>query len=164
MNLTGSPDYGSAGARIIYESDGDDGCSGNQYKQFDTSMVAGPTYNSVGLESGRNHLIGCPTTGRTSPSRAISASAARRQLQLRVDAYNAFNQAAITGRGTDSPTTTTRPDQNESPIDSSSPEGTLDPNRLQPRNAGFGAANAWSTNLINGNYQRVIQFTARMQF
>ena len=33
--------------------------------------------------------------------------------------------------------------------------------------AGFGgpgAANAWTTNLINSNYQRVIQFTIRFQF
>ena len=36
--------------------------------------------------------------------------------------------------------------------------------RDQPRNAGFGAANTWTTNLINNNYQRVIQFTIRFQF
>jgi hypothetical protein len=35
---------------------------------------------------------------------------------------------------------------------------------LTPRNAGFGAANAWSTNDINNQYQRVIQVTFRVQF
>ena len=39
VNLTGSPDYG---ARIKLHRRTDDGCSGNQYKQFDTSIVAGP--------------------------------------------------------------------------------------------------------------------------
>ncbi len=43
-------------------------------------------------------------------------------------------------------------------------DGTVDPNRLTPRNAGFGAANAWSTNSNNTNYQRVIQMTFRVQF
>jgi len=33
-----------------------------------------------------------------------------------------------------------------------------------PRNAGFGAANAYSTNAINGNYGRFIQLTLRVQF
>ena len=36
--------------------------------------------------------------------------------------------------------------------------------RNLPRNAGFGAANAWSTNQINNNYTRFIQFTVRVQF
>ena len=58
MNLTGSPDFD---ARINYTGEPGDGCSSDQYKQFDTSIVAGPTYGSVGMESGRNVLIGCPT-------------------------------------------------------------------------------------------------------
>ena len=90
MNLTGSPDYG---ARINYTG-GNDGCSDNQYKQFDTAVVSGPTYGSVGLESGRNYLIGCPII-RTdlAVARNIRFGGAR-QLQLRVDAFNLFNQAA----------------------------------------------------------------------
>jgi hypothetical protein len=173
VNLTGSPDYG---ARIIYKSETDDGCSDNQYKQFDTSIVSGPTYGSVGLESGRNKLIGCPIL-RTdlAVARNIRFGRGGRQFQLRVDAFNLFNQAAINGRnGTV---------QFNSPADQASirnaqfcsnggpstscagvADGALDPNRLQPRNAGFGAANGWVTNQINGNYQRVIQITARFQF
>ena len=159
VNLTGSPDYG---ARIIYNSKTDDGCSSNQYKQFDTSIVSGPTYGSVGLESGRNVLIGCPTH-RTDLAIARNIRlGGNRQVQLRVDAFNAFDQAFITGRNTNvnfnSPTDQTI--RNSQYL----PDGSLDPNRLQPRNAGFGAANNWTTNLINGNYQRVIQFTVRVQF
>jgi hypothetical protein len=175
VNLTGSPDYGNngTGARIIYKTDSDDGCSGDQYKQFDTSMVAGPTYGSVGLESGRNQLIGCPTY-RTdlSISRNIRFKGAR-QLQLRVDAFNAFNQAQVTGRNNsvnfNSPTDQTIRNSQFCTTGSGTscaglPEGTLDPNRLQPRNAGFGAANNWTTNFINQNYQRVLQVTIRIQF
>ena len=51
-NLTGSPDYA---ARIVYVGDPGSGCSGDQYEQFNTAAVTGPTYGSVGLESGRNH-------------------------------------------------------------------------------------------------------------
>jgi Carboxypeptidase regulatory-like domain len=164
VNLTGSPDYtnGGSGARIIYKSTTDDGCSSNQYQQFDTSNVAGPTYNSVGMESGRNVLIGCPTH-RTDLAIARNIRlGGNRQLQFRVDAYNAFDQAFITGRNTtinyNSPTDQTI--RNSQYL----PDGSLDPTRLQPRNAGFGAANTWTTNLINNNYQRVIQFTIRVQF
>ena len=53
--------------------------------------MTGPTYGSVGLESGRNLLIGCP-------NKMVDLSLARtirlggsRQLQFRVDAFNAFN-------------------------------------------------------------------------
>jgi hypothetical protein len=170
VNLTGSPDYGNAsggtnfasGAHIIYKTPTDDGCSSNQYKQFDTANVVGPTYNSVGMESGRNVLIGCPLL-RTdlAVARNIRMGKAR-QLQLRVDAFNLFNQAAITGRGNsiqfNSPT-----DQTPTNLNTNA-DGTPVATRLQPRNAGFGAANAWSTNPINNNYQRVIQITVRMSF
>ena len=170
-NLTGSPDYG---ARIIFKSETDDGCSSNQYKQFDTSVVTGPTYGSVGLESGRNILIGCPTH-RTDMAiaRNIRLGGAR-VLQLRVDAYNVFDQAYVTGRQNqvqfNSPTDLTirNPQYVVNPGDTTLAPGAvgtvLAPGREQPRNAGFGAANAWTTNLINTNYQRVIQFQIRVQF
>ena len=57
VNLTGSPDYG---ARILYVGDPGSGCTDNQYAQFNTDAVKGPTYGSLGLESGRNILRGCP--------------------------------------------------------------------------------------------------------
>jgi carboxypeptidase family protein/TonB-dependent receptor-like protein len=185
VNLTGSPDYSNGfsgqtasggGARIIYKSETDDGCSSDRYKQFDTSIVAGPTYNSVGMESGRNKLIGCPIF-RTdlAVARNLRFGRSGRQVQLRVDAFNLFNQAAINNRNASiqftSPTdqTTIRNAQfcsNGGPSTScvGVADGALDPNRLQPRNAGFGAATGWVTNQINGNYQRVIQITARIQF
>ena len=56
-NLTGSPDYA---AKIVYVGDPGKGCSDNQYAQFNAAAVTGPTYGSVGLESGRNILSSCP--------------------------------------------------------------------------------------------------------
>ncbi len=159
VNLTGSPDYG---ARILLTGDPGSGCSSNQYKQFNTAAVAGPTYNSVGLESGRNYLIGCPDhTTDLAIARNIRLGGGR-QVQLRVDAFNAFNVAIVTDRN--------RSINYNSPTDQTIrnsqylADGSLDPNRLQPRNAGFGAATNWSTNQINGNYTRFIQFTVRVQF
>jgi hypothetical protein len=170
VNLTGSPDFN---ARVNYTGS-DDGCSSDPYKQFDTSAVTGPTYNSVGLESGRNYLIGCPTY-RTdlAIARNIRFGKGSRQVQLRVDAFNAFNQGFINGRNTsinyNSPTDQTiRNSQFCSTGSGVScaglPAGTLDPNRLKPNQAGFGAASGYTNSGINNNYQRVIQFQARFQF
>ena len=81
VNLTGSPDYG---ARIIYIGDPGAGCSDNQYGQFNSASVTGPTYGSVGLESGRNITDRLPDK-RTRPlpcahhppgRRAVSSSSA----------------------------------------------------------------------------------------
>ena len=83
-------------------------------------------------------------------------------MHLRVDAFNAFNQGFINGRNTkinyNSPTDQTI--RNSQYL----ADGTVDPNRLKPNQAGFGAANGWTNSGINGNYQRVIQFQARFQF
>jgi hypothetical protein len=184
VNLTGSPDYSNSfsgqtasgtGAHIIYTGDPGDGCSSNQYQQFNTAVVAGPTYNSVGLESGRNVLIGCPIT-RTdlAVQRNIRFGKGSRELQLRVDVFNAFNQAAVTDRQrtvnytspTDQSVRNSQYCSNGGPSTTCAgqPDGAIDPNRLQPRNAGFGAATNWSTNPINGNYQRVIQVQIRVKF
>ena len=148
-------------------------CSSDRFKQFDTANVAGPTYGSVGLESGRNVLIGCATHRTDLAVKRNFKLGGNRQLEFRVDAYNLFDQAYVNGRNTNvnynSPTDQTV--RNSQYCNSGSgtscaglPEGTLDPNRLQPRNVGFGAANSWTTNLINGNYQRVIQMQLRFQF
>jgi hypothetical protein len=135
VNLTGSPDYG---ARVVYIGDPGSGCTGNQYAQFNTAAVTGPTYGSLGLESGRNVLRGCPDkTVDLAVMREIRMSGARR-LQLRLDVFNAFNSVVITGRQTQiqfvSPTDLTiRNSQTRA-------DGSIDPVRLTPRTAGFGAA------------------------
>jgi hypothetical protein len=160
VNLTGSPDFG---ARIKYTGEPGDGCSSDRYKQFNTSVVTGPTYGSVGMESGRNVLIGCPTY-RTdlAIARNLRFGKGSRQVQLRVDAFNAFNQGFINGRSTsinyNSPTDLTI--RNSQYL----ADGTLDPNRLKPNQAGFGAASSWTDSGFSNQYQRFIQFQARVSF
>jgi hypothetical protein len=134
VNLTGSPSY-PAMIRIV--GDPGSGCSDNQYGQFNIDAFAGPQAGSLGLESGRNYLIGCP-------NHVLDLSVARnirlggsRQIQLRVDVYNALNTVIYDDRVTEL--------QLNSPTDQTVrnsqflPSGAVDPNRLTPRNAGFGA-------------------------
>ena len=94
-NLTGSPDYG---ARIVYLGDPGSGCSDNQFAQFNAGAVTGPSYNSLGMESGRNLLANCADkTVDLSLSRSIRMGGSR-QLQFRADVFNAFNVAIINDR------------------------------------------------------------------
>src|SRR5206468_1702278 len=94
VNLTGTPDYAGTDqrtARIVYVGDPGSGCSDNQYRQFNTAAVSGPQYGSVGLESGRNILGGCPDhTVDLAIARNIRLSGSR-TLQFRLDIFNAFN-------------------------------------------------------------------------
>jgi hypothetical protein len=134
-NLTGSPDYG---ARIIYVGDPGSGCTSDQYAQFNRNAVTGPKYGSVGLESGRNLLRGCADkTVDASIVRNIKVGGGR-QLQFRLDVFNAFNTTIINARSTtieyNSPTDlTVRNPQFLA-------DGSLNPARLKPKDAGFGAA------------------------
>lgn len=163
VNLTGSPDYG---ARIVYVGDPGTGCASDQYRQFDVSAVTGPKYGSVGLESGRNLLHTCPDhTLDLSLLRRIRLGGGR-DVQFRFDAFNVFNTFIINGRNTTI--------QYRSPTDltvlnsQTLPDGTIDPNRLRPRNAGFGAAtgavNRGGEVGLGNNYNRVVQFQVRFGF
>jgi hypothetical protein len=135
VNLTGSPDYA---AKIVYVGDPGSGCSDNQYAQFSTKAVAGPTYGSVGLESGRYLLGGCPDhTVDMSIARNIRFGA-NRIAQFRLDVFNVFNTVIYNNRNSNviyrSPTDQTIANSQYLP------DGSLDPARLAPKNAGFGAA------------------------
>jgi len=135
VNLTGSPDYL---AKIRYVGDPGSGCSGNQYAQFNTAAVTGPGYGSTGLESGRFLLGGCPDhTVDMAIARTIRLGA-NRTLQFRADVFNVFNAVIINDRVTNviykSPTDLTVVNSEYLP------NGQIDPARLTPRTAGFGAA------------------------
>ncbi len=139
VNLTGSPDYG---ARIVYVGDPGSGCSDDVYRQFNVNSVTGPGYNSTGLESGRNLLRGCfDNRVDMALSRDIRMGG-NRVLEFRLDVFNVFDTVIITGRQNQI--------QYNSPTDLTvrNPQtlanGSLNPDRLQPRNAGFGMANAAS--------------------
>jgi hypothetical protein len=135
VNLTGSPDYA---AKIVYVGDPGSGCSDDQYRQFNTSAVTGPQYGSVGLESGRNILGGCPNKTVDLAIARFIRLGGNRTAQFRLDVFNVFNVVVINDRERNviyrSPTDLTI-------VNSQTlPDGSLDPARLTPRTAGFGAA------------------------
>jgi hypothetical protein len=152
VNLTGSPDYG---ARIAYVGDPGSGCSDNQYAHINAAAVRGPTYGSVGLESGRNILRGCADKRvDLSLSRDVRIGG-NRELVFRLDAFNVFNYAFITNRNNTI--------QYDNPISQNvlnaqyNADGSLNQTRLQPRNAGFGAA-------TNAEAMRNLQLSVRFAF
>jgi Carboxypeptidase regulatory-like domain len=153
VNLTGSPDYG---ARVRVVGDVGAGCSSDPYRQFSPSGFQGPLYNSVGLESGNDYLRGCF-------SQVLDLAIARnirlggtRNLQLRVDMFNAPNAAGITARNTNinltnpnDPVTITNLPFN--------PDGSLITSRSLPRGAGVGVATDYQN-------ARTIQVQVRFSF
>jgi hypothetical protein len=136
-NLTGSPDYG---ARIRVVGDPGSGCSSDPYRQFNTAAFQGPAAGSVGLESGNDYLKGCFLNVLDLAIARNIRLGGGRQLQLRVDLFNAPNAAVITGRNTtmnlsnpNDPVTI-----NNLPFDAA---GNLIEARSRPDGAGFGVAN-----------------------
>jgi hypothetical protein len=152
INLTGSPSYN---ARIGVNGVPGSGCSDDPYRQFNTAAFSGPTYGSLGLESGRNLLPGCfDRTLDLAIARNIGLGRGR-TAQIRVDVFNVFNTVIYNGRVTQL--------QMNSPTDQTirnaqfNADGTLNEARLQPKNAGFGAANS-------AQPMRSVQLQLRLQF
>jgi hypothetical protein len=137
LNLTGSPDYN---ARIVYNPgiDPGSGCSSNQYGQFNAAAVTGPSYGSTGLESGRNIMRGCADKRVDLAISRNIRMGGNRLLEFRLDVFNAFNAVIINNRQGqiqfDNPTSKNILNAQYNA------DGSLNQNRLQPRNAGFGAA------------------------
>ncbi len=97
VNLTGSPDYA---ARVVINGDTGSGCSKDRFKQFNTSAFSGPLPGSVGLESGRNYMVGClDKTTDLAVARTFRLGR-ERTAQVRVEMYNAFNAVVINARQT----------------------------------------------------------------
>jgi hypothetical protein len=156
VNITGSPDWG--GRMVILDAAKlGSGCSDNQYAQFDVTAARGPGYNSVGMESGRNYMRGCMTRNvDMSFVRRIRVSSGERyRLELRADVFNAFNIVDINGRSTSA--TYNNPTSMTVTNNQFNPDGSLNTNRLKPKDAGFGAANGART-LRNFQLQLRFQF------
>jgi hypothetical protein len=153
VNLTGSQDYG---ARVRLVGDPGRGCSDDPHRQFNTAAFQGPLSNSVGLESGNDYLRSCfSSVLDLSIARNIRIGGGR-QVQLRVDAFNAPNSAIIDGRAStinlsnpNDPVTATN-----LPFDAN---GNLIESRSRPRGAGFGVANGYQA-------PRSIQVQVRFSF
>ncbi|MCA1561064.1 MAG: hypothetical protein LC804_12625, partial [Acidobacteria bacterium] len=116
-------------------------------------------YNSVGLESGAGYLRGCFQSALDlSIARTIRLGAARtqRNVQLRVDVFNAPNSAIITARAT----TINLSNPNDPVTITNLPylaDGTLSPTRSRPRGAGVGVATGYQS-------PRRVQVQARFSF
>jgi hypothetical protein len=110
---------------------------------------------SLGLESGSDYLRGCFQS-------ALDLSIARnikfpgnRQFQLRVDVFNAPNQAIVTGRNTTlSVASPVNPTPANLPYDAG---GNTIASLSLPKNAGFGVANAYQA-------PRTVQVQLRFAF
>ncbi|HWB17621.1 MAG TPA: carboxypeptidase-like regulatory domain-containing protein [Vicinamibacterales bacterium] len=136
VNLTGSPSY-AARTVIVPGVDMGSGCSDNQYAQFNVNAFAGPLPGSTGLESGQNYLVGCPNHTLDLTLIRNFRLGGGRAIQVRADAFNAFNVLVYNGRQTTlqlvSPTNqTVRNAQYNA-------DGSVSSSRLQPNQAGFGA-------------------------
>jgi hypothetical protein len=152
VNITGSPDYAG---RVLITGDPGVGCSSDQYKQFNTSAFSGPTYGSVGMESGRNYMTGCWTSIWDLAFAKNVRLGKGMQFQLRAELYNLFNSTFYTARNT---TVQLMSPTNQTVANSQYlPNGTLDPNRIKPSNAGFGA-------VTGTNNPRTMQLQLRFTF
>ncbi len=163
VNLTGSPDYG---ARIVYTGNPGSGCSSNQYAQFNVNSVTGPTYGSLGLESGRNILHGCFFKQTDMALAKNIRLPGQKNVQFRMDVFNLFNTYNITAR--QSTVTYVSPTNLTVVNNQYNADGSINSTRLLPRTAGFGAAtganNIGGEAALGGNYNRVVMFTLRFQF
>jgi len=153
VNLTGSQDYG---ARVKITGDPGAGCSSDPYKQFNTAAFQGPAYGSVGLESGNSYLHGCFSSVLDMAIARNIRLGGGRNIQLRVDMFNAPNAASITGRqATMNLTNPSDPNTITNPVFDAN--GNVLPTRVKPNQAGFGAANAYQN-------PRTVQFQVRFSF
>ena len=152
QNVTGSADYGG---RMRIVGDIGSGCSSDPLRQFTAAGFAPPPVGSVGLESGADYLRGCfQSVLDLSIARNIKVGG-NRNLQLRVDMFNAPNQAIVTGRNTTlSVASPIDPTPANLPYDTS---GNVVVARSLPKTAGFGVANGYQA-------ARSVQMQLRFSF
>jgi hypothetical protein len=165
INLTGSPNYGARTILMLPDNMGS-GCSSNQYAQFNNSVDAlgsglvsqafraptGPAVlpaafasyygvvsdgPSVGLESGNNYLRGCFSSIMDLSLVRMFRLGGGRSVEFRVDAFNVFDTVVFNGRdATLALNSPTNPTMRDSQLLA---DGTPDPAKLKPQDAGFGA-------------------------
>jgi hypothetical protein len=153
VNLTGSPDYG---ARVRIAGDPGSGCSSDPYRQFTAEAFQGPLVGSDGLESGNGYVRSCFISATDLAIARTIRLGGPRSIQLRLDMFNAFNQAGISNRNnTMTLTSPANPvDIQNLPYDAN---GNIIDSRSRPRGAGFGVATAYQA-------PRTLQFQIRFAF
>ena len=126
------------------------------YEQFNTGAFEGPMVGSVGLESGNGYLRGCfQSKLDLSIARNIRLGGGK-NIQLRVDMFNAPNQAIVTSRNTtmNLANPNSRTAITNLPYDEN---GNLIDARSRPRGAGFGVATTYQD-------PRTVQVQVRFSF
>ena len=139
VNLTGSPDFGS---RIQVVGAAGEGCSDNQFAQFNALAFAGPVAGSTGLESSNNYLKGCFSSVIDLSIQRIVRLGGGRSVTFRIDMFNMPNNSQITGR-VNSMTMNSQATNTTIVNNQYNADGSVNQTRVQPQNAGFGAANSW---------------------
>jgi hypothetical protein len=155
VNLTGSPNY-AARVLLLDGVDPGSGCSSDPLRQLNYAAFNGPPVGSVGLDSPANYMRGCfVSTMDFALARTIRVGG-NKNVQLRVDVFNTFNNAAITNRNASaqfaSPSNPTA--IQNLPFDAN---GNVDESRSKPRGAGFGVATGYQD-------PRTVQLQIRFAF
>jgi hypothetical protein len=85
---------------VLRHRDPGSGCSSDPIRQFNAAAFQGPGVGSVGLESGNNYVTGCFQQSWDMSLNKTIPMGRSRSFQFRIDFFNTFNFAAITGRNT----------------------------------------------------------------
>jgi len=146
--LTGS---NTEGARARVTGAAGLGNSGDPYRQLNTAVFTPPLPGSLGLESGRNYLIGPGINNIDMSLQKSFTFKERGRLELRVDAFNAFNHTQFSGvNATLNVTSLTNFTPTNLPFDA---------------NGNFIFANRNGFGTINGARDpRILQMVARLSF
>ncbi len=87
--LTGT--QGLESARLVITCDPGSGNGSDPYKQFNVNCFTTPKAGSLGLESGKNYLVGPPQNNLDLSISKFIRFGGNRRLELRLDAFNALN-------------------------------------------------------------------------
>jgi len=152
------------------------GCSGDQYAQLNNTLVgatggaspfistaiAGPQVGSRGLESGCNLLHGCKDHRMDLAIQRNIRVGGGKMIVFRADIYNAFKAVVINGRQSTLQMNTTA----DQTVRNSQflADGSVDPARLLPNNAGFGAATGAADSFNGSNALRSVQLQIKFVF
>ena len=94
-NLAGSATESASRCKIT--GDPGIGHSGDPYRQFNTSVFSVQSPGSLGLESGRNYVVGPGINNIDLSLQKSFPFGEKRHLELRVDAFNALNHTQFSG-------------------------------------------------------------------
>jgi hypothetical protein len=153
VNITGSNDFAG---RVRIVGDTGSGCNkDDMYRQFNAAAFQGPLTGSDGLESPAGYLRGCFQSALDfTIARNIRMGGAR-NLQIRVDMFNAPNQAIpLTRNSTMTIASPTDQTVSNLPYDST---GAIIATRVKPSGSGFGQVQTWQA-------ARSMQFQIRFSF